>query len=337
MPSGPRYRNPHDALVRYVFSRPEAVAIELRHVVDPALHPFIDFESIRPLPTVDSNAMLDTSFADLRFLVDLVDQEVRVPLCLAFEHQSTLDLLLACRTLDYMGSTWRQFMRDDPKRTTVPAILPIVLLQRPACRTPRKLSELFSLTPTLRQRLGPTVELNMLVDDLSGSVLGDSLARPGPLALVEIARALLHAYRNLSSLTLSRLESLAPQFDLVLEQEPPLGIEDMRALWTYVITVFKPNSPLRELILESVSRKAKEMYRTIADELRDEGIAQGRTEGRTEGIALALLDVLDHRTLPISKNQREQVLAIRDEDVLRQWLGRAFTIGSTDELFDAGR
>ncbi|MEM9457191.1 MAG: hypothetical protein AAGF11_23640 [Myxococcota bacterium] len=134
-------------------------------------------------------------------------------------------------------------------------------------------------------------------------------------------------------LWLNRLKRLAPQFDLVLEQEPPLGTEDMRALWTYVVTVFKPNSPLRALILESVSRKAKQMYRTIADELRDEGIALGRTEG----IALALLDVLGHRTLPISKDQREQVLAIRDEDVLRQWLGRAFTIGSADELFDTNR
>lgn len=333
MPSDSRHRKPHDALVRYVFSRPEAVAIILRHVIDPALHPFIDFESIRPLSTVDSNHQLDTGFADLRFLIDLVDHGVRVPLCVALEHQSTLDLLLACRTLDYMGNTWRQFMREEPKRTTVPAILPIVLLQRPAHRTPRALSELFGLTPTLRQQLGPTVEFNMLVDDLSGSVLEDPLARPGPLALVEITRALLYAYRNLSSLTLNRLEKLAPQFDLVLEQEPPLGTEDMRALWTYVITVFKPKSPLRKLILDSVSRKAKEMYRTIADELRDEGIALGRTEG----IALALLDVLDHRTLPLSNNQRQQVLATRNEDVLRKWLGRAFTIGTADELFDADR
>ena len=210
-----------------------------------------------------------------------------------------------------------------------------------AHRTPRAVSELFGVTPMLRQQLGPTVEFNLLVDDLSGSVLGDPLARPGPLALVEITRTLLHAYRNLSSLTLDRLEKLAPQFDLVLEQEPPLGTEDMRALWTYVVTVFKPDSPLRTLILESVSRKAKEMYRTIADELRDEGIALGRTEGialgRTEGIAVALLDVLDHWTLPLSNNQRQQVLATRNEDVLRQWLGRAFTIGTADELFDADR
>ncbi|MEM9461305.1 MAG: Rpn family recombination-promoting nuclease/putative transposase [Myxococcota bacterium] len=375
MPDSSSRPQAHDALVRYVYSRPEAMTIELRHVLDPAVHHLIDFDSLTPLPTADVNERLGTRAADLRFSVDLVDRDVRVCLYLAFEHQSTPELLLVCRVLEYMSNMWSQLLATKPKQTTVPAILPIVLLQHPARKTPRKLTEVISLTPTLRQQLGLNVELELLVDDLSGSVLHDPLARPGPLALVEITRALLYAYENPSSLTPNRLETLAPLFDQVLDQSYPLGMKDIRALWTYVIKVFKPDSPLREPIAESVSKESREMYRTIADELRgealnegidlgraeglDAGIELGRTEGRTEGIELgrtkgmlegielgrtrgviqslgqALLDVLRFRAIPISKDQRKRVLAIRDEHVLQQRFARAFTITSVDELFDA--
>ncbi|MEM9455443.1 MAG: Rpn family recombination-promoting nuclease/putative transposase [Myxococcota bacterium] len=410
MPGSSSRPKAHDALVRYVFSRPEAMAIELRHVLDPAIHRIIDFDSLTPLPTADVNERLGPRFADLRFSVDLVDSDVRVCLYLAFEHQSTPELLLVCRVLEYMSNMWSQLLATRPKRSTVPAILPIVLLQHPARNTPRRLTELFALTPTLRQRLGLNVELELLVDDLSGSVLNDTLAHSGPLALVEITRALLYAYENPSSLTPSRLKTLAPLFDQVMDQDSPLGMKDIRALWTYTTQVFQPDSPLRDLIAESVSRESREMYRTIADELRDEalseglelgrteglneGIELGRTEGlnegielgRTEGIELgrteglaegielghtegltegielgrtkgmlegielghtrgltegavrgraeSLLDVLRYRAVPIAKDQRERVLATRDERVLHGWFARAFTIGSADELFD---
>ena len=346
----------HDALVRYVYSRPEAMAIELRHVLDPALHRLIDFDSIAPLPTANSNERLGTRIADLRFSVDLIDGDIRVPLLLALEHQSTLQKLLVYRVLESMSNMWSHLLATQPKRTMMPAILPIVLLQHPARKTPRTLTNRLSLTPTLQQRLGLNVELELLVDDLSGSVLDDPLARPGPLALVELTRALLHAYKNPSSLTPSRLETLAPLFDVVLDQEPPLGMKDIRTLWTYVTDVFKPDSPLRELIAESVSKESREMYRTIADELRDEGlnaglelgraegltegIELGRTEGITEGIVRglgqALLDVLRYRAVPISEDQRKRILATRDEHVLQQWFARAFTIDSATEFLDAG-
>ncbi|MEM9463501.1 MAG: Rpn family recombination-promoting nuclease/putative transposase [Myxococcota bacterium] len=366
----------HDALVRYTFSRPEAMAIELRHVLDPVLHRFIDFDSLAPLPTADSNERLGQRIADLRFSVDVVRGNVRTPLHMALEHQSTLQDLLVCRVLESMSNMWSQWIATHSKQTTVPAILPIVLLQHPARKTPRTLTSRFSLPPTLRQQLGLNVELELLVDDLSGSVLDDALARPGPLALVELTRALLYAYENPSSLTPTRLETLAPLFDQVLDQDPPLGIKDIRALMTYSTKVFKPDSPLGELIAESVSKEGREMYRTIADELRDEGRAEGldegeklgltkgkklgraegldegiglgRTKGMLEGIELgrtqgviqslgqALLDVLRYRAVPVSKDQRKRVLTIRDEQVLKRWFARAFAITSADELFDAG-
>ncbi|MEM9460612.1 MAG: Rpn family recombination-promoting nuclease/putative transposase [Myxococcota bacterium] len=315
--------NPHDTLVRYTFSRLEAVAIALRRVIDPALWPCIDFDSLEALPTVDADCWLRNRRADLRFKVDLVDRGVRVSILVAIEHQSTLDTLLACRMHVYVGDMWIRFAHDCSTSTTVPAVLPILLAQRPAGKTPRRLSSLFGLTPKLRRLLGPTVDLELRVDDLSGSVLDDPMARPGPLALVELTRALLHAHGNPSALTPERMATLAPQFDILLNQSPPLGTHDVRALWQYVVKVFKPDSALRTLIVESVSKEAKQMYITIADALR----AEGRAE--------ALLDVLEHRALPVSPSMRDRLLATHDEAQLQRWLRRALTIDSADELFEA--
>lgn len=315
--------NPHDTLVRYTFSRLEAVAILLRRVIDPSLWPCIDFDSIEALPTADADCWLRNRWADLRFKVDLVDRGVRMSIFVAIEHQSTLDMLLSCRMHVHVGDLWIRFVHNLPTSTAVPAVLPILLAQRPARKTPRRLSSLFGLTPKLRRLLGPMVDLELRVDDLSSSVLDDPMARPGPLALVELTRALLNAHGNPGALTPERMATLAPQFDILLNQPPPLGTDDICALWQYVVKVFKPDSPLRTLIVESVSKEAKQMYITIADALR--------AEGRAESV----IDVLEHRALPVSSSMRDRLLATHDEAQLQHWLRRALTIDSADELFEA--
>ncbi len=331
MSRGGRSHNPHDSLVRYTFSRPEAVAVLLRRLVRPELLPFIDFESLRPLPTVHSDAQLQTRAGDLRFVVDLVDEGRRMPLQLAIEHQSTLDLRLPCRTHVYVGDMWSQFIREHPEERTVPPIIPIVLAQHPARHTPRRLSDVLGLTPRLRRLVDPFVELTLLVDDLCGSVLDDRVAAPETLALVEITRALLHAYRNPDAFESERMVGLAPQFDLLLQRNDPVGEEDVRALWRYSITVFGRDSPLRRIIVDAVGRKAAQMYITIADDLR----AKGRAEGRAAARAEAVLGVLAHRGMAISDDLRQHVTATRDECLLQRWFDDAFVIASPRELFEA--
>ncbi|SNT31794.1 hypothetical protein SAMN05443665_102380 [Actinomadura meyerae] len=66
---------------------------------------------------------------------------------------------------------------------------------------------------------------------------------------------------------------------------------------------------------------------------RAEGRAEGKAEGRAEGEAEALLVILENRGVGVSGAARERILACRDESVLREWLRRALTATSVDELF----
>lgn len=152
---------------------------------------------------------------------------------------------------------------------------------------------------------------------------------------MELARALLHAYRNPRSLTKERMAELAPLVDVLLRHKRP---DDVEALWVYVISVFGIGSPLRRTFIKALSTPAREMYMTIEEELlaRGQKIGQkiGQQIGEAKGQAKALLQVLEQRQVPVSASIRRRVLATRDERQLQRWLDCALSVPSAEELFE---
>ena len=64
-----------------------------------------------------------------------------------------------------------------------------------------------------------------------------------------------------------------------------------------------------------------------------EGKAAGKAEGRAEGEAHAILRVLERRSISVSAQQRDRILACTDLATLESWVDRAVTATSTEELF----
>jgi hypothetical protein len=162
--------------------------------------------------------------------------------------------------------------------------------------------------------------------DLSGSVLGDPEADPATLALVELARAFLYAYKNPGSLTRARMAALAPLFDVLLSQREPLATHDVRALMTYVLRVFEEGSPVRALVENAIQGRPRPMFISIADSLVAKGLSAG--------LARAVLGVLEHRSVPVPDPIRERVSSTRNEDQLQRWFDRAFAASSAEDIFD---
>jgi hypothetical protein len=65
----------------------------------------------------------------------------------------------------------------------------------------------------------------------------------------------------------------------------------------------------------------------------DEGIVEGRVEGRVEGLARAVLELLDARKVRLTDRYRQQIADCRDESQVLNWLRRAATATSAEELF----
>lgn len=314
----------HDALVHNVFGQRDAMACLLRRVLPRELLPYVDFCSLRAAPTKHTDDVLRRRRSDLHYIVDVVDGDVRVSIHILVEHQSTPAPRMPKRAFGYLDDVWDEYIHDHPEdEGTLPFAVLILLTQHPARNTPTRLSDLLAVPAGLRGLLGTPVELTMLVDDFSGSVMDDLETPLVTRALVEIARALLHAYKNPGALTEQRIAELAPLFDILLEHNRS---EDVRALWVYVISAFEEDSPLRALILQSVSKKAKEVYMTREEFL----LTKGRAEGRAED----LIAVLEHRAITIPATVRERVLGTHDDSLLRRWFQRAFQVATAEDLFE---
>lgn len=66
-----------------------------------------------------------------------------------------------------------------------------------------------------------------------------------------------------------------------------------------------------------------------AEMLRTEGMEKGRLE---EGIHV-LLRLLDRRGVAVSEAAREKITACTDTGLIEDWIDRAVTATTTDELF----
>lgn len=186
----------HDALFHAAFSRRDAFVLVLRRLLPAPVLPHVDFASLRPAPTKQTDEVLRTRWPDLRYIVDFVDGDTRVPVHLPLEHQSAPAPLLPKRAHGYVGGIWDEHVKGNPSDHSIPFVLPVAFLQHPARNTPTRLSAIQPMPPRLRALLGTPVELTMLVDDFSGSVMDDTEVELPTRAFVELARAFMHAYQT---------------------------------------------------------------------------------------------------------------------------------------------
>jgi hypothetical protein len=326
----------HDRMFKYFFGAPAAMAVLLRRMLPEELLVHLDPGSLEPAPTERTSSRLAGRAGDLHFTVGYLEDGIRSALHLAVEHRSTPDHSAPLRFIVRACDIWHDHIKTDPgacATATLPVVLPLLLTQNPARNTPTRLSMVLDVPPSLREILRVTIEVVVHADDFSGSVLDDPVAEPLVLARVELARAFLHAYDNPGSLTEARMKTLAPLFDVLLDQGEPLASHDIDALLTYVVRVFEESSPVRVVIEDAIrnKRRVREMYTTIADSW----FAEGEKKGRADGQARAVLGVLAHRSLFIPEPVRERVLATRDEPDLQRWFSRAFSVTTAEEIFDS--
>jgi predicted transposase YdaD len=348
-----RPRNAHDRVVKRVFSRKAAFAVELRHVLPAELLTHLDLRTLAKHSTERTDDHLRGRISDLCFTAGFIGGQRRLPAYFPLEHHSTFAGLLPLRAITSANEIWNEYIADHPSTKVLPFIAPILFTQPAARNTPVQLSQILDVPLLVGAHLLPPFEARVFTDDLSGSVLDDPHADPATLALVELTRALLHAHENPASLTRERLATLARLFEMLLDQPGPLATNDVRALMTYVHAL-EEGSPVRELIASALRGRSRKMYASGADALvakgkkkglaegrraglsegRRAGLSEGRRLGQSEGLARAVLEVLALRSLKIPASRRKRVSSCRDEQRLRRWLERAITATSSAEIFD---
>ncbi|MET8777716.1 hypothetical protein ABZV58_22160 [Nocardia sp. NPDC004654] len=107
-------------------------------------------------------------------------------------------------------------------------------------------------------------------------------------------------------------------YDFILTRLPRAA----RSVWETLMT-----STLRNYEYQS------DFARRYFAQGKKRGEAEGHKKGEAEGEVRALLTVLDARGIPVSDEARDRITACTDTDVLAEWVRRAVTVASAEELF----
>ena len=137
--------HPHDRLFRAVFTDAGEAAGLLQGVLSGELREKVHWDSLKLLDGTFLDEALRESESDLLFEAGYGDEEDQLRLYLLFEHQSTPDPWMRFRLLKYCCRIWEAERRDEPGRSELRPIVPLVFYQgRRGWRHSTEFANLFS-------------------------------------------------------------------------------------------------------------------------------------------------------------------------------------------------
>ena len=305
--------NPHDRLVKGVFSDLVEAAALLEGVLPADVAACLDWSTLRQASGDLIDPLLDERHADLLFEVQRRAGGAAFVHVLV-EHQSTPDRRMARRLLRYQGRIWDRFERLEPEATLLPPILSLVLYHGAA---PWGLSLRFvdglDLEGTPAGLRAKMVDFEYQVLDLAA--LPDD-ARVGR-ALGRLALLLLKYSRE------GDLWERLPRWVVLVKQAwaSPTGLAALSLVLGYILEMSAGPvpAPVTRFLLSELGEPAMEVVSTWGERLRWEGRQEGRREGRQEGRQEAqvemLLDAVHTRFGSVPEPVRQAILAADAEQI----------------------
>lgn len=318
---------PHDALVKAIFSQLEHAAGILQAVLPPALAARIDFSTLALCPGSFVDRLLRGCHTDLLFSAKVAGQEVLI--YVLFEHQSTVEALMALRLVQYMVRIWERHHRAHPETRRLPPILPVVLHHGTNGWSASTTFEgLLDVDEATLSALGEhTVRMRFVLDDISEAT-DETLKGRAMTALGRVALWCLRHGREPDEL----VRRLRGWRDLMAEvRRAPNGREALEVIWQYILAAHekkkhRPEDVMARL-MEAAGEEAKEEMMSVADMLR----AEGRKEGREEGERKILMKQLRLRFGDLSEAAVARIGAAGPRQ-LERWAERVLTARSLDEV-----
>ena len=172
----------HDALFKRIFSAPEHAAGELRTMLPGSLVAQLDLDSLEVVEGSFVSKELRLRHTDLLFRVPFREPrhgQRYVYVYVLLEHQSRADPDMPFRILEYVVRIWAKLRADEPRRGTLPLVLPLVVHHGArawsAPTSVHAMVEGLAEHPALR-RFVPN--LDVLIDDLAAASNAELMGRP---------------------------------------------------------------------------------------------------------------------------------------------------------------
>jgi predicted transposase/invertase (TIGR01784 family) len=276
--------NPHDALFKVIFDKPEHARGPLLSIVPAAVAGALDWSML----TLRPGSFVDTALAQQH--TDLLYSTRwrgggKALVYFLFEHQSTLpsDGLMAHRLLRYKVRIWDRWRGDHPKAKTLPMIVPVVMYHGAApWSEARSFDALLDVPAGMRKAVEPyLVRFKYALNDLS-QVSDDELHAAAWTAQAKLATMCFKHARTDADL----LGVLVRWIDVIREvASAPHGLEALAQVMRYILQVNQDvTAEALEVFLErEIGPEAKDTIVTTGQQLIEQGIEQGRQQGIEQG------------------------------------------------------
>jgi predicted transposase/invertase (TIGR01784 family) len=331
--------NPHDALVKAVFGKPEHAQGMLRAVVPVAMAEQLNWSTLTLCPGSFVDLALKEQHTDLLFSATWRDGGELLVYFL-FEHLSAppkKDSLLAFRLLRYQVRIWEDWHARHQDAKSLPMIIPIVMYHGVTpWSEPRLFDALLDVPASVRPAVAPyLVQFAYLLNDLSE--ISDDELRSGAMrtALAKLATICLKHARTSADF----IKILVRWMDVAREvATAPNGLSALTQVLCYILEVndHVEREALQALLERELGPEAKEAIVTagqqIREEGRQEGRREGRQEGRREGECAVLLRQLRRRFGTAVNTDIEQRIATASIEQIDTWTDRVLSAATLTEL-----
>lgn len=245
-------------------------------------------------------------------------------LCILLEFQSTIDWWMVTRVMAYIGLLWQQIIRDTKltRGALLPAVLPVVIYNGgPRWDAPVAVSDLIGLPPgSPLWGWQPQVRYYLLDE---GAFPGDELARRDGLA------ALLFRLEN------SREpEDLLAVIDEILAwfQRHP-DYDALKRVFAEVVRQALPETASETVPFPEGMLEMRAMLATKIPEWQRQWKAEGEAKGEAKGRAEMLIEMVELRFGPLSREITDRVRAA-DSNQLHEWSKRFVNARELTNVFD---
>ena len=319
---------PHDAFFKALLAHQSAAGALLRERLPPGLAGLLRTETVRRLEASFIDDRLKRSSGDLLLQVDTLAGAPALVYCLV-EHKSTPERWTACQLLEYQARIYQWWLKQTEHRgEPLPPVYSMVVYHgEEPWNVPRSFGGLVAAPESSRASLldfeYELVDLRKIPD---GELSKNDALRAGLLALKYAQRAE------------GQTAVLDPIFR-ALGRAPELFAVAFRYI---LLTYGREYDELLQAVRRSIPEE-EPMFRTAADQLREEGmrlgrdeglregVAQGRREGVAQGKAGTLLRQLSRRFGPVVAGA-EQRIRQANEAQLDAWLDRILDAQSVEDV-----
>jgi len=330
--------NPHDALVKGVFGKPEHIQGMLRAIVPAAVAEELDWSTLTLCPGSFVDLALKEQHTDLLYSATWRDGSEFLVYFL-FEHLSAppkKNSLLAFRLLRYQVRIWEDWHARHQDAKSLPMIIPVVMYHGVTpWSEPRLFDALLDVPASVRPALAPyLVQFAYLLNDLS-EISDEDLRNRAMTSLAKLATICLKHARTSADF----IKILVRWMDVAGEvATAPNGLNALAQVLCYILEVndHVQREALQALLERELGPEAKEAIVTAGQQIRQEGIEQGRQEGRREGRregeCAVLLRQLRRRFGDAVDTDIEQRIATASIEQIDTWADRVLSAATLTEL-----